>query len=239
MKPYTAFAAIALAAAGLAAHAAPPAHAAAADTASVATLSGEVLEVQDVKDYTYLRLRTKDGETWAAVQSAQLKKGAQVTLENAMLMQNFESKQLKRKFDRIVFASLADGNPKAQAAPAAAHTGAPVASAPVAKLAKAGGPDGRTVAEVVSGKAALKDKSVTIHGQVVKVSNGILGRNWVHLQDGSGSAANGTNDIVVTTTDATSVGQVVSATGIVHTEVNIGSGYAYAVLVENAKLRKE
>jgi len=70
------------------------------------------------------------------------------------------------------------------------------------------------------------------------VSNGVLGKNWVHLQDGSGSADKGTHDIVVTTTDEAAIGQVVNASGTVRTDVDIGSGYKYAVLVEEAKLRK-
>ena len=116
--------------------------------------------------------------------------------------------------------------------------GTPAASSAVGKIAKSTAADGKTVAEVVSNKAALKDKTVTIRGQVVKVSNGILGKNWVHLQDGSGAADKGTHDILVTTTDETAVGQVVNATGKVRTDVDIGSGYKYAVMVEEAKLRK-
>ena len=71
------------------------------------SLKGEVLEVQDVDAYTYLRLKTKDGETWAAVNKAPISKGAEVTIENATVMTNFESKTLKKTFDRIVFGTLA------------------------------------------------------------------------------------------------------------------------------------
>lgn len=201
-----------------------------------ATLKGEVLEVRDVEGYTYLRLKTKEGETWAAVTTAPIKKGAQVTLGNMMVMENFESKSLKRKFDRVVFASLAD--PNSSAAKASSPHGATPAAATVAKVSKASGADARTVAEVVAGRAALKDKAVTIRGQVVKVTSGILGKNWVHLQDGSGSAASGTHDILVTTADTIAVGDLVNASGTVRTDVNVGSGYAYAVLVEDARIRK-
>jgi hypothetical protein len=72
----------------------------------------------------------------------------------------------------------------------------------------------------------------------VKVSSGILGMNWIHLQDGSGVASAGTHDILVTTADSIAVGEVVNASGVVRTDVNVGQGYAYAVLVEDAKLRK-
>ena len=171
-----------------------------------------------------------------------VKKGAQVTIGNAMVMDNFESKTLGRKFDRIVFGTIVDPNAK-PAAPLAApvpapHGAVPVPSAPVAKVAKATGPDAKTVADIVTGKDALKGKTVLVRGQVVKVNNGIMGKNWVHLQDGSGSAANGTNDILVTTQDKAIVGDIVSAKGTVRTDVNLGSGYAYAVLVEDASVRK-
>ncbi len=232
MKRFTVLAAAILATAGLAVQAMPG-----LPSSNGATIKGEVLEVQSVSGYTYLRLKTRDGEIWASVPSASVKKGQQVTLDNAMTMQNFESKALKRKFDRIVFASISDPA-AAKAAPPAGHGAASAPPAPVAKVAKATAKDAKTVAEVVGGKAALKDKSVTIRGQVVKVSNGVLGKNWLHLQDGSGSAAQGTHDIVVTTKDTIAVGDVVNASGTVRTDVNIGSGYSYAVLVEDARVRK-
>ena len=232
MKPAAALAALLLAAAGLAAQAMP------SQAPAGAALKGEVLEVLNVDSYTYLRLKTKEGEAWAAVPTAAVKKGAQVTIGNAMPMQDFERKTLKRKFDKIVFGTIADPNAKPAAALAAPHGATPAAAAPVAKVAKASGPDARTVAEVVKGKAALKDKPVLLRAQVVKVNNGIMGKNWVHLQDGSGSAADGSNDILVTTMDTAAVGDIVNAKGTVRTDVNLGSGYAYAVLIEGAALRK-
>lgn len=195
-------------------------------------LKGEVLEVLGVPTYTYLRLKTRDGEVWAAVPVAAVKKGDQVTLVNAQQMERFESKTLKRKFDKILFASLATGKQPA------GHSAAPTPAKPVAKVERAKAADAKTVAEVVAGPAALNGKSVTIRGQVVKVSSGIMGKNWLHLQDGSGSAAKGTHDIVVTTKDTTAVGDVVNASGTVRTDVNLGSGYVYAVLVEDAKIRR-
>ena len=152
-----------------------------------------------------------------------------------MVMENFESKTLNKKFDRIVFASLVDPDAKAASTP---HGTTSVPAAPMVKIAKATGPEAKTVAEVVAGLGALKGKTVAIHGQVVKFNSGILGKNWVHLQDGSGSAANGTHDVLVTTTDTIAVGDVVNVTGTVRTNVDLGGGYVYAVLVEDARIRK-
>jgi hypothetical protein len=205
---------------------------------STASLAGEVLETRDVESYTYLRLKTKEGEVWAAVPASTVKKGARVTIENAMPMENFESKTLKRKFDRIVFGTIAGANAKASAPLGGPHGAPAVAAVPVAKVAKATGPEAKTVAEVVGGRKSLKDKTVLVRGQVVKVNMGIMGKNWVHLQDGSGSAANSTNDILVTTQDKAAVGDILNAKGTVRTDVNLGSGYAYAVLIEDAALAR-
>ncbi len=103
---------------------------------------------------------------------------------------------------------------------------------------KATGPDARTVAEIVAKGTELKDKTVLVRGKVVKYTPDVMGKNWVHLRDGSGSASDGTNDVLVTTKDETKIGDVVLARGTVRTDVNLGSGYAYKVLVEEAKLQK-
>jgi hypothetical protein len=207
--------------------------------AAAAPVKGEVLEVKDTEMYTYLRLKTADGETWAAVGKSTVAKGAQVTIENPQVMTNFPSKSLNRTFDKIVFGSLAGAGAPAGGSAAAMPPGKPqAADAGNVKVAKATGPDAKTVAEIVGGRAALKDKSVVVRGKVVKFTAGVMGKNWVHLRDGTGSAADKTNDVLVTTKDETKVGDVVVARGIVRTDVDLGSGYAYKVLVEEAKLQK-
>jgi hypothetical protein len=215
---------------------------AAAAPAAAAPIKGKVLEVKDVETYTYLRLKTKDGEMWAAVGKAPVKVGSEVTIENASMMYNFESKTLKKKFDQIAFGSLA-GSGAAPHAPggdmAAVHAGV---SKPVdvgdVKVAKATGPDARTVAEVVAKRTELKDKTVVVRGKVVKFTPAVMDKNWIHLRDGTGSAADGTNDIVVTTKDETQIGAIVLVKGVVHTDKDLGSGYSYKVLIEEATLQK-
>ena len=205
------------------------------------TVQGEVLEVQTAEGYSYLRLKTRNGEEWAAVTSANVKPGAQVTIANAMLMSNFESKGMKRRFEKIYFGEIAQGGaPTAMPAgvPATPHGTTKTPSAAIAPVSKAKGPEGRTVAEVVKGRAKLKDKTVQVHGRVVKVNSGIKGKNWLHLQDGSGTAKDGTNDLIVVTADQAAVGDVVLARGTVRIDVVVGPGYAYEVLVEGATLKK-
>ncbi|MDP1734721.1 MAG: nucleotide-binding protein [Sulfuritalea sp.] len=206
-----------------------------------AVVRGEVLEVRNVESYSYLRLKTADGEVWAAVGRAPVKPGAKVAIENATVMNNFESKALKRTFDKIVFGSLGGaavagaGTALAAAHPVGAPRGDPVSDV---KVAKAGGADGRTVAEVITRRTELKDKTVLIRGRVVKFSASIMGKNWIHLRDGSGSAIDNSNDVLVTTLDQASVGDIVLVKGIVRTDKDFGSGYAYKVLIEEATLQK-
>jgi hypothetical protein len=205
-----------------------------APAASASGVSGEVLEVKEVESYTYLRLKTKDGETWAAVGKAAVKKGDKVTIENASVMKNFESKSLKRTFPTILFGSLGGaGKATAGAAPVAVKA---ANSAPI-KVSKASGANARTVAEVMAKATELKDKPVRVHGKVVKYNAGIMGKNWIHLRDGTGADADNTNDVLVTTLAQTKVGEVVTVSGVVHTNKDFGAGYSYKVLIEDATLQ--
>ena len=210
--------------------------------AQAVVLKGEVLEVKDVESYSYLRLKTAQGEMWAAVGKTPIKKGAKVTIENVMVMTNFESKAMKKTFPKIVFGTLAGTGGKAAnvgSQMAAAHSGMAKAE-PVGdvKVPKASGPDARTVAEVITKGAELKDKTVLIRGKVVKYSSGIMGKNWIHLRDGTGSAASGTDDLLVTSKEQTKAGDVIVVKGVVRTDKDFGAGYAYKVLVEEATLQK-
>ncbi len=212
--------------------AAPPAPA-----RSVPGLSGEVLEVKDVEIYTYLRLKTKDGETWAAISRAPVKVGTRVTIENPSVMKDFESKALKRTFPTIVFGSLAGapGNEFAAAHRSAPH-GMAADTAPI-KVRKASGPNARTVADIHTKASELKDKPVVVAGKVVKFNAAIMGKNWIHLRDGTGDAAKETNDLLVTTQATAKLGDVVTVSGVVRTNKDFGSGYTYKVLVEDATLK--
>ena len=189
-------------------------------------VKGTVLEVKDVPSYTYMRLKTKDGEMWAATSTTPIKTGAEVMLENTSVMNNFESKALHKTFPTIVFGTLAGaqasgsgvGNP---------HAGM---SKPVdvgdVRVAKATGANARTVAEVLTKGGELKDKPVVVRGKVVKYNAAIMGKNWVHLRDGTGSATDNSNDILVTTANDAKVGDVVLAEGTVRTDKDFGSGSA-------------
>jgi len=118
----------------------------------------------------------------------------------------------------------------------------PIRTAPVdlgdIKVPKASGPNAQTVAEVFTKRIELKDKSVLVRGKVVKFTPEILNKNWIHLRDGSGSASDNTHDVIVTTNDQAKVGDVVVVKGVVRIDKDLGSGYAYKVLIEEVTLQK-
>jgi hypothetical protein len=92
----------------------------------------------------------------------------------------------------------------------------------------------KTVAVLNKDKTALAGKTVSAQGKVVKVNNGIMGRNFVHVQDGTGDAGN--NNLVVTSKDTANVGDSVSVTGMVVVNRDFGGGYSYPLLIEEAKI---
>lgn len=220
-------------------------------------ISGTVLETMDSGGYTYLRLKTSQGEAWAAVAQTKVAVGDKVVITGAALMTNFNSPTLNRTFEQIYFGSLGapgagGGNPHGGGVPGGAHGdpgGDDLATAHAgagggakatldAPVAKAEGETGRTVAEVYAQKGTLSGKPVAVRGKVVKFNAGIMGKNWVHLQDGSGTPAAGDFDLTVTTDGTAGVGDVVLIRGVVGTDRDFGAGYAYPVIVEEATIEK-
>ena len=92
----------------------------------------------------------------------------------------------------------------------------------------------KTVAALNQNKATLVGKTISAQGKVVKVNNGIMGRNFVHVQDGTGDA--NSNNLVVTSKQTANVGDQVSISGVVVVNRDFGSGYSYPLLIEDATI---
>jgi len=93
-----------------------------------------------------------------------------------------------------------------------------------------------TIAALWKGRNTLAGKTVTLRGKVVKFNPAILGANWIHIQDGSGTAADATNDVTIPTDAETQVGNEITVTGTVVLNRDLGSGYKYPVLIEKATI---
>jgi len=200
------------------------------------TAEGTVLETAEAANYTYVRVKTASGEIWAATSTFKVAVGDQVVVPLENPMEKFHSQTLKRDFPLIYFAShIAHAGEQASETPMRAPLGAGVAQVTEPIQPAAGG---LTVANIVANRKALAGKVVTVRGKVVKFNGGILGLNWIHIQDGSGLVKDGTNDLTVTSTAGTNagVGVVVTVTGTVVLDKDFGAGYKYAVLIQGATI---
>jgi ribosomal protein S17 len=207
--------------------------------------SGKVVETMNAGGYTYVQVDTGSEKVWAAAPEFKVKVGDEVAIPQGMPMANYESKTLKRKFDVVYFVdSIMVGGVPAQGAanPAAMQQGGmpqghpPVAAQATEKISGIAKAD-MTVAELFAGKAKLAGKQIGVRGKVVKFSPEIMGKNWIHLQDGSG--AQGSNDLTVTTKATVKVGDTVLVTGPVSVGKDFGYGYKYEVIIEDAQVKAE
>ncbi len=96
---------------------------------------------------------------------------------------------------------------------------------------------GKTVQEVFQEKDKLKGTRVTLRGKVVKYNEAIMGKNWLHLRDGTGKEP--ANDLTVTTQTKAKVGATVLIEGTVTLDKDLGAGYNYDVIIEDAKVKIE
>lgn len=202
-------------------------------------ISGKVAETFDASQYTYLRIVNESGELWAAVPRTKKAVGEPVTVVGAIWMQNFKSTATNRTWERIAFGTLEEAAP-AQSAAALPPNHPPLSpAAPVGevKVAKASGAQGRTIADLYARKDQLRDKSVSVRGKVVKATNGVMGRNWLHLRDGTGEGP--ASDLAVASEDSAQVGDTVVASGKVHLDRDLGAGYHYDLLLEDARVKRE
>jgi hypothetical protein len=205
--------------------------------------TGKVLQVINSGGYSYVELKKKSGEKiWLAVTAAEIPVGSQQTFNPGMVMGNFESKTLKRTFDSIVFTELAKpakgkGNKEVSGkSPGSKGTVSPDVKV---KVKKATGKNAYTIAELYKNSAKLNKKKIVVRGKVVKISSNIMGKNWIHLRDGSGSHATSDFNLVVTSKSVPAEGEVVLATGILYKDKDFGGGYKYAVIVEDTQFTAE
>jgi hypothetical protein len=217
-----------------------------ADTGSLA-ISGRVTEALEAAPYTYVQIDTGKEKVWAAAPQFEVKAGDKVSFKSGMLMENFKSKTLNRTFAKIYFVESMGEASASKVSPVAGH-GIPQDDVHrgLSKTEKKAALDfsgikkpegGLSVAEVYQQKSKLAKKQVVFRGKVVKYNAQILKRNWLHVQDGTGSG--GANDITVTSQDAAKVGDTVVVKGTVTLNKDYGHGYKYDLVVEDAKVEVE
>lgn len=207
-----------------------------------AVTTGTVVATENADRYTYVQIDIGGEKIWFAAPASTFSIGEEVVIPSGGLpMKDFYSKTLDRTFDMVYFTgnlkrintsgeTLPPGHPPIHAAesPKPAET----------DLSDIQQPEGgKTIAEIYQQQDALAGKPVIVRGKAVKVSNGILGKNWIHLQDGSGEE--GSDDLTVTMDGLVKPGDIITVRGTLNLDRDFGSGYKYGVILEDATLQTE
>ena len=202
--------------------------------------SGIVAEKIDVDSYVYLRL--DEQESWIAAPPFDVAEGDKVEYSGGMEMRNFYSKSLNRTFESIYFIQnivrigqdVDNIHRTAKQDTGTEHT---MISKPVSVKPPVAGEipaltDGITIGGIFDEMDELNGQVVSFRARVIKVSENVMGKNWVTLQDGTG--AKPANQLLATSTELVAAGDLVIASGIFRKDIDIGSGYKYAALLEEA-----
>jgi len=93
------------------------------------------------------------------------------------------------------------------------------------------------LADLFANRAAHADKTVTVKGKVTKVNRAIMGKNWVHLQDGTSD--DGNFSLTITTEEDAKVDDIVAFTGTITLDKDFGAGYKYDIIMQDANRHTE
>ncbi len=221
-----------------------------------------VQEVLQASQYTYLHAKDAKTDLWLAVPSMHAKSGDTYYYEGGIEMKKFESKELSKVFESIILLEKLNSEPKEDAivasdkptsyaatespatTAAASQDGAPAtgenytrkATPPEKKEIKVtAAKGGISIADLFSKKESYSGKSVKIKGQVTKYTPAVMGKNWIHIQDGTESA--GKFDLAVTSSAEVKVGDQATFEGKISLNKDLGYGYFFDVIMEDAVVK--
>ena len=205
-----------------------------------------VKEVLQVSSYTYLKVLEEDQtEKWLAVPTIEAEPEEVYYYKGGMEMPDFTSNELNRTFDAVIFLGSitpADAiDPEKGMKDPNAETAEPKQPAKQPTLDKLelrieGIESGVRIAELFENKQNYAGKKVKVKGEVTKFTPSIMGKNWVHFQDGT--SFDGAYDLMITTQESLAVGDVVVFEGAIAVAKDFGAGYFYDVILEEAVVVK-
>ncbi len=194
----------------------------------------KVLDILPTNDYSYLNVKEGEKTFWIAITKMEIEKGEMLYFSQSMEMKNFESPTLNRTFDSVLFVQDArkSSDPNQMTNPHGSAQNPDKKNVKVEPLS-----DDKTIANIYANRTELTGKIIKVKGQVVKYNPNIMKRNWIHIQDGTGSSND--YDIVVTSQDAVKIGDVIIVEGKLGIDKDFGAGYFFPVIIEDAKVLKE
>lgn len=210
-----------------------------------------IADVRKGEQYLYLELEESGNKTWIATipsfLGGEVKTGDRVQYSGGVEMTDFKSKELDKTFDKIVFITKikkmeashiedlehvpADNYHSQFVKQAKDQTISTPAKGEIEKAEK-----GKNIEEIFAEAEKLKGSEVIVRARVMKISKKILSKNWLTLQDGTGTPPD--NKLTATTLDTAAAGDVVTVKGILKTDVNFGAGYLYKLILEEAVIVK-
>lgn len=199
----------------------------------------KVAEVIQSSQYTYLKVTENGAESWIAVTRQEAAPGETYYYGDALEMKNFESKELKRSFETIYFVQELSKQPHSAEAELPNPHGNTLGKVSVEQkggISVAPAQDGLSIAKLYSTKADYAGKKIKMKGQVVKVNNEVMGKNWIHIQDGTNEGDH--FDLTITTMDKVEMDAVVTFEGTIAVNKDFGYGYSYELIMEDATLIK-
>jgi len=215
------------------------------DAADSSSGTGIVVETMSSGGYTYVRL--EDNDRWLAGPPTEVLIGDNVEYIYAVEMGEFHSRTLNRTFENIMFTpSLKVTNLIRAEAHADSTSIATIGDElGIEKSTSSAAPEAGEITPLDGGKTIdairtefqqLKGQQVSLRAKVMKVNINILGKNWITLQDGTGTAPE--NTLLATSEELVDIGDLVIAKGMVNTDVDLGYGYKYKVVLEEATFTK-
>ncbi len=198
----------------------------------------DVIEVLQTSQYTYLQVLDKLDVKWVAIPKQDINVGDSYYYDNALEMNSFTSKELDRTFDVIYFVNQISKTPLDAThlgGVSPAHSGK-VKTQEMSNINLPKTDSEVTVAQIFENSEAFSGKVTEIRGVVVKINEGVMGTNWIHIQDGT--SGNGNFDLTITSQDLPVLNEEATFKGSITLKKDFGSGYFYEVIMENAQLVK-
>ena len=225
--------------------------------------TGTVIETMDAGGYTYVLVEKDDTEQWVALPQSKVQTGDIISYVQGVVMNNFTSKTLDRTFETIIFSEgLSDTSKEKpvsvmgeknlfkdalekeqntdQPAELAPSPGSQGAVTPFTEITveKATTENSYTIEELFNNRKELDGKTITVRGKIIKINMNIMGKNWVHLQDGTGNPMKNSHELVLTTAETLTDGAIVTLEVKVAIDKDFGYSYKYDLLIEDTVLVK-
>lgn len=187
-----------------------------------------VKEVIQTSGYSYLRVKEGEKEMWLAIVKIPATIGQTYTFDDAASIKDFTSKELKRTFQEVFFLAkltLVPENKIILEKNKSKTSKKPTKAVDV------------SIEKLYENKKSFSEKTVRITGKVTKRTPDVMGKTWIHIEDGT--SFSGKYDLTITTNQEVKVGDEIIVEGEISLNKDFGSGYFFEVMMEDGTIQKK